>query len=261
MPLFGIIAGSGLYDIPGLEMKEEVRVSTPYGDPSDVFRIGVLSGREIAFLPRHGSPHRLQPHRIPYRANLRGFRDLGVERIISFSASGGINPDTRPGDLVLLDQVIDMTSGRDATYFDREQVAHVDFTDPFCPDLRSGLASAALQAGVALAGRGTYICANGPRLETAAEIRAFAMLGADVVGMTLMPEAALARELEICFAAVTVVTNPAAGISASRLTTKEVVETMGIATEKLKLLIQTFFGLPVPDRSCPCSHALRDATM
>lgn len=261
MPLFGIIAGSGLYDIPGLEIRNSVKLNTPYGEPSDEFRIGVLSGREIAFLPRHGSSHRLQPHRIPCRANLWGFKELGVKRIISFSASGGISRELVPGDIVLLDQVIDMTSGRETTFFDGDEVVHIDFTEPFCPELRALFASAAVQAGIPVVMKGASACVNGPRLETAAEIRAYGLLGADVVGMTVMPEAVLARELEICFASVTVVTNYAAGIRASRLTAKEVVEAMQMATEKLKSLTMAFFAGALPVRSCSCGQALKDAKM
>ncbi|MEW6107914.1 MAG: S-methyl-5'-thioadenosine phosphorylase [Nitrospirota bacterium] len=257
--MFGIISGSGLYDIPGLEIVDSVKISTPYGEPSDVFRIGDLSGKKIAFLPRHGIMHHLQPHKINYRANIWGFRELGVNRIISIGASGGISIGMSPGVIAVPDQLIDMTKGRPSTFYDEDEVIHIDFTVPFCPDMRNYILNAAGKAGVAVAGSGTYLCTNGPRLETAAEIRAFATLGCDMVGMTVMPEAALARELEICFAGINVITNHAAGIKAEKLTAKEVVETMQASSGKLKSIFKAFFAQDFPERGCPCAQALKNA--
>jgi 5'-methylthioinosine phosphorylase len=261
MPLVGIIGGSGLYDIPGLEITDSAKLTSPYGEPSDVYRIGKLSGKEVAFLPRHGSMHHIQPHRINYRANLWGFRELGVKKIISVGASGGISKSTRPGLLTLPDQIIDLTSGRASTFYDEDEVIHVDFTEPFCRDLRKYLLVAAQRSGVGILESGVYVCVNGPRLETAAEIKTFSLWGADMVGMTAMPEASLARELEICFGGISVITNYAAGISESRLTATEVVETMQSATEKIKLLLKTFFSIDFGDPVCSCKGTLRQARM
>jgi 5'-methylthioadenosine phosphorylase len=262
MSIIGVIGGSGLYGMPGLRVTEDRAVSTPYGEPSAPYRLGELSGVKAAFLPRHGPDHKIPPHRINYRANIWGFRELGVQRVVSVSASGGINPDLRPGDIVVADQVIDLTQGaRQSTFYDSETVVHVDFTDPYCPELRQAIIASAEHAGIAVKRAGTYICVNGPRLESKAEIRFFGSNGADIIGMTGMPEASLARELEICFSAVSVVTNYAAGISGRKLTTVEVVRTMEESTERIrKILGETITRIP-PERACPCGKALEDSRM
>ena len=261
MALFGVIGGSGVYDIPGLAITDTVKLSTPYGEPSDVYRIGKFAGSEVAFLPRHGSLHHIPPDKINYRANLWGFRELGVRKILSSGASGGISSTMEPGSIIVPDQIIDMTSGRSSTFYDDDEVVHVDFTDPFCPDLREHIFAASEKAGISIIRKGTYICVNGPRLETAAEIRAFSILGADAVGMTGMPEAVLARELELCFASMSVITNYAAGIGAKTLTTTEVVEYMKQSMEKIKALLTAFFARDFSSPACSCSQALRDARM
>jgi 5'-methylthioinosine phosphorylase len=261
MPLIGVIGGSGIYDIPGLEITDSAKLTSPYGEPSDVYRIGTLSGKEVAFLPRHGSMHHIQPHRINYRANMWGFRELGVEKIVSIGASGGISERMKPGLITFPDQIIDMTSGRPSTFYDEEEVVHVDFTEPFCRDLRIYLSRAAERSGIGVLESGVYICVNGPRLETAAEIKTFSLWGADMVGMTAMPEASLARELEICFAGVSVITNYAAGLAETKLTAAEVVAMMRAATEKIKLLLTTFFSLDFHEPVCACKETLREAKM
>jgi len=259
--MLGVIGGSGVYEIDGVVIKEDKRISTPFGEPSDSYRIGEISGVEVAFLPRHGSPHHIAPHKINYRANIWGFRELGVERIISVNAVGGINSKLKPGNIMLLNQIIDMTEGRASTFYDEEEIVHVDFTEPYCPELRTALLTAGKNAGVALKEDAAYICVNGPRLETAAEIKAFSLLGADVVGMTGMPEASLARELAICFAGIGVVTNFAAGISGSRLTVTEVVKTMKESAEEVKILLEKTFAAIPHTRNCGCKDALANAKM
>ena len=257
----GVIGGSGVYDIPGVEISDSVKMTTPFGEPSDVYRIGKIEGSEVAFLPRHGSMHHIQPHKINYRANLWGFRELGVKRILSIGASGGISSAMSPGSIAAPDQIIDMTSGRHSTFYDEDEVVHIDFTEPFCPDLRAHIVAAAEKSGTGIIRQGTYICVNGPRLETASEIRAFSLLGADMVGMTGMPEAVLARELEICFAAISVITNFAAGISDKKLTATEVVEFMKGATDRIKALLRVFLTRDFSAVSCSCGQALKDARM
>ena len=261
MPEFGVIAGSGIYSIPELEVIDTIKVSSPYGEPSGQYHIGRLSGREIAFLPRHGTLHHIPPHRINYRANIWGFRDLGVKRILSIGATGGISREMKPGALVVLDQIIDRTSGREATFYHDNEVVHIDFSEPFCPDLRRTLHKSASVAGLRIFEKGTYIAVNGPRLETAAEIREYALIGADVVGMTGMPEAALARELEICFACLAVVTNPAAGIADGRLTATEVTNAMKASMEQVKALLKAFFSLSPGEPACACGNSLKNARM
>lgn len=261
MTLLGVIGGSGVYEIPGLAITETVKLTTPYGDPSDAYRLGTCAGTDVAFLPRHGSQHRISPHKINYRANMWGFRELGINKILSVSASGAITLSMEPGSIILPDQIIDMTSGRHSTFYENDVVIHVDFTDPFCPVLREHLIAAAETAQIRLVRKGTYLCVNGPRLETAAEIRAFSVMGADIVGMTGMPEAILARELEICFAGLSVITNYAAGIAEKKLSTTQVVEQMKVATETIASLLTGFFRRDVSASACACSQALKHAAM
>lgn len=259
--MIGIIGGSGVYEISGLIQKETKKISTPFGNPSDEYKIGEISGVETAFLARHGAKHQIPPHKVNYRANIWGFKELGVERIITVNAVGGINPELAPGQIVILDQVIDFTDGRKSTFYEESQVVHVDFTEPYCPELRHAIHSADRKLGVVFHDKGTYIAVNGPRLETAAEIRAFSKIGADVVGMTGMPEAILARELGICFAGIAVVTNYAAGISGKKLTTKEVIEKMAEVSEKVKSILKETFSLIPNVRKCSCRDALDGAKM
>lgn len=261
MPEFGIIGGSGLYNIPGLEISEEILMDTPCGAPSGRYRIGSLSGREIVFLARHGSGHTLQPHRINYRANILGFKEMGVKRLLSIGAVGGISERMKPGTIAVPDQIIDQTSGRIATFYDRDEVVHIDFTEPFCRDLRHYIMTASTHTDTAIADKATYICVNGPRLETAAEIRTFAGWGADIIGMTAMPEAALAREAEICYAGISVVTNYAAGISGERSITTEVKEIMLLSGEKIQSLLKQVFLLDFGPPTCSCQQALDQAIM
>lgn len=258
--MIGLIGGSGLYDIDGLEIREDISLSTPYGAPSTIYKRGILEGMEFVFLARHGLPHRIPPHKVNYLANIWGFKSLGVDRIVSISAVGGINSSMQPGSLVILDQIIDMTMGaRTATFYNDEKVVHVDFTRPYCPVLRDVLIRAAGSAGLTVKNNGTYICVNGPRLETAKEIQFFSSIGADVVGMTAMPEAVLARELEMCFAGISVVTNYAAGISSSQLTATEVVATMKNSLDNVKSLLRTMVAHIPPQRLCACKDALKDS--
>jgi 5'-methylthioadenosine phosphorylase len=261
MPIIGVMGGSGLYDIPELEIRDAVKVSTPYGEPSDLYRTGRWSGRDAVFLPRHGSMHHIQPHKVNYRANVWGFRELGVEKIISVCSSGGINPAMKPGMIAVPDQIIDMTHGRMSTFYDGDEVVHIDFTEPFCPDMRTYVFEAAAAAEVAVIKSGVYVCTNGPRLETASEIRTFSKWGADMVGMTLMPEAVLARELEICFTCIAVITNFAAGIAAKKLTTKEVLASMHSSAESLRSVLKSLFSLGMESSSCGCKQTLKEARM
>lgn len=261
MPEFGVIGGSGVYQIPGLEIRDEISIQTPCGAPSDVYRIGMLAGREIVFLARHGSGHTLQPHRINYRANILGFKQMGVRRLLSVGAAGGISAAMKPGMITVPDQIIDQTSGRITTFYDQDEVVHIDFTEPFCNDLRRYVISASERTDIPVTAKATYVCVNGPRLEAAAEIRTYAGWGADIIGMTAMPEAGLAREAEICYAGISVVTNYAAGISGERLTTAEVKETMLHSEERLRSILMQFFMSNFRPRACACGQALDQAKM
>lgn len=258
--MIGIIGGSGLYTIKGVVIKERKKVLTPFGISSDSYMVGEIAGRNVAFLPRHGSKHDIPPHKINYRANIWGFKELGAERIISFGATGGISPEMKPGTIVIVDQIIDMTKGRDATFHDGEDgVVHIDFTEPYCPELREAIFSAGKKSEIELKASGTYLCTNGPRLETKAEIKFFSAAGADVVGMTAMPEASLAREAELCYAGIAVVTNYAPGITGKKLTTTELIDVMDKTSGRLKTLLETAFGLIPFERKCACKEALKEA--
>ncbi|WP_054839868.1 S-methyl-5'-thioadenosine phosphorylase [Thermococcus sp. JCM 11816] len=270
MPRIAIIGGSGVYDPPALltNIREET-VETPYGTVK--VKIGEYNGEEIVFLARHGEGHSVPPHKINYRANIWALYELGVERILSTSAVGSLNLDMKPGDFVILDQLIDFTKTRHYTFYDGEEspphdrkfVAHVDFTEPYCPELRKALMNAARGLGFTYhPPTGTYACMEGPRFETRAEIRALKILGADVVGMTQCPEAALARELEMCYASVAIVTNYAAGISPpNKLTHTEVVELMAQKSNEIKLLLMKAIEYIPKERRCPpCKDALKGAT-
>jgi 5'-methylthioadenosine phosphorylase len=258
--LTGLIGGSGLHEIDGLAVSKEISVSTPFGSPSGSYRLGSLGDCEVVFLPRHGAPHSIAPHLVNYRANIWGFKSLGVERIISVNAAGAINRDIPPGSLVLQDQILDMTGGgRQHTFYESGKVVHVDFTNPYCGEMREHCMAAAAQINVTVRSSAVYVCVNGPRLETAMEIRHFAMIGADIIGMTAMPETALARELEICMLGISAITNMAAGISDKKLTATEVVENMRSANGMISKLLSALIPRLSGQRTCPCSDALKDA--
>jgi len=253
-----IIGGTGVYDPANLTDVQEAELVTPYGT------INYLQGRyedkEVFFLARHGSGHSVPPHRINYRANIWGLKMLGVTEVIATAAVGSLNQEMPPGEMVLLDQFIDFTKYRVDTFYDGGPagVVHVDYTAPYCPRVRAVLLAAAKEAGITLIPRGTYVCTEGPRYETPAEIKAYAVLGGDLVGMTNVPEVVLAREAGLCYATVAMVTNWAAGISPHPLTHREVVEIMDRNTEKLRrLLMRAISGLS-EDPDCACHHATRE---
>lgn len=256
MKKLGIIGGSGLYDIEGFDFKEELEVVTAYGKPSGPYRVYTYRDVEFHFLNRHGKGHKIPPHKVNYRANIEGFCKLGIENIISITATGGINSTYRPGDIVLPDDAVDMTSGREHTFFDKDLIHHIDISEPFCPRLRGVLENSAESADVDIEVNGTYVCTNGPRLETKGEIRAFDRWGADLVGMTLFPECPLAREREICYANLSVITNYAAGTTDRKLTAAEVLEEMGKASEKIKNIISMIPVYLKGERGCFCPTAL-----
>jgi len=205
--MLGIIGGSGLYDLPGLEAVQEVRIASPWGEPSDALRIGRLGGTRVAFLPRHGRGHRLSPSGINYRANIDVLKRAGVTDLISISACGSYREDLPPGRLVLIDQFVDRTVGRDNSFFGNGCVAHVSFASPVCPALQRRIHAAARAEGIAVHLGGTAVCMEGPQFSTRAESQSYKAQGFDVVGMTSMPEAKLAREAEISYAMIAMVTD------------------------------------------------------
>jgi 5'-methylthioadenosine phosphorylase len=202
-----VIGGSGVYDIEALANVEERHISTPFGDPSDSIVIGTLSGRQIAFLPRHGRGHRLMPTEVPYRANIWALKSLGVERIISISACGSMKEKYVPRHIVIPDQIYDNTKKRDYSFFGDGLVAHIGIADPFCPHLRQVLYEAVKRAGGTVHMGGTFIVIEGPRFSTRGESNIYRSWGVDIIGMTAVPEAQLAREAEICYATMAHVTD------------------------------------------------------
>lgn len=250
-----IIGGTGVYDPQMLSGIREEKITTPYGTVKAV--VGNYRGREIAFMARHGSDHSVPPHLVNYRGNIAGLRELGVKNIIATAAVGSLNPDMMPGQFVFVDQFLDFTKGRPSTFVE-VGVVHLDMTDPYCPGLRLLLAEAAEKQGLEFHRMGTYVCTEGPRFETVAEVKMLRHLGGDLVGMTSVPEVVLAREAGICYATIAMVTNFAAGISRSKLSHQEVVEMMAENAEKLRgLLMETVLGLE-EDRLCSCRLAAEE---
>ncbi len=235
-----IIGGSGLYQLAELENSEEKRLETPYGSPSSAFICGQLHGKNLVFLPRHGAQHSIPPHQINYRANIWGVKQLGVSQIIAVAAVGGITSAMQPAALCVPDQLIDYSYGREHTFFadNPEQVTHIDFTWPYTESLRQQLLTAAEQLELQIEPQGTYGCTQGPRLETAAEIKRMENDGCDLVGMTGMPEAALAREMEMEYAALAVVANWAAGKTDEEISMDEIVANLDAGMEKAVRLLQ-----------------------
>ena len=222
MPADAVIGGTGLESYPGLVVTGERRATTVFGEPSAPLVLGEIGGRGVAFLSRHGPDHGIAPHRINYRANIRALRDAGVERIFAVAAVGGIAPGLEPGDVVVPDQLIDYTVSRVSTFFDEGRVVHVDMTHPYTPALRDRLLRAAAATGAAVHHGGVYGVTEGPRFETPAEIDRMERDGCAVVGMTAMPEAVLARELKMEYAACAVVSNAAAGRGPAEITMEDI---------------------------------------
>jgi len=253
----GVIGGSGIYEIEGLEDVEDVECSTPFGPPSDAIRIGTLEGRRVAFLPRHGRGHRLSPSEVPYKANIYALKTLGVERIISLNAVGSLREEIKPLDFVIPDQIIDRTKGRESTFFGEGIVAHINFADPFCPELSEILYRAALEEGVRAHRGGVYVVIEGPAFSTRAESKLHKLMGGTVVGMTVIPEAKLAREAEICYAALASVTDMDVWMEGSGLSALEIARNLLLNAERAKRIIRRACALIPKERKCSCGEALK----
>ena len=241
-----------------LEDAAEVEVDTPYGRPSDAVTVGSFHGRRAAFLPRHGRRHSIAPHMINYRANVWAFKSLGVTRILAPSAVGSLREEIEPGHLASPDQFIDFTRTRAGSFTEDGRVIHISVADPFCPELRSATAAAARGAGLRMHDACTYVCIEGPRFSTRAESRMFRGLGADIIGMTLVPECQLAREAQICYASISSVTDY--DVWADKpVTAKEVLATLSANVEKTKSLLAGLVADMPAERGCRCASALADA--
>jgi 5'-deoxy-5'-methylthioadenosine phosphorylase len=239
MSNLAIIGGTGLTTLENLEIVKRQIVQTPYGEPSAPLSIGEFDGREVFFLPRHGYGHTIPPHKINYRANIWALKEAGAQNILSVAAVGGIRRDLQPASLMVPNQIIDYTWSRINTFFEEglTHVTHIDFSEPYCEDLRQVLIKGCTELGIDIFTEGTYAATQGPRLETAAEIDKLERDGCDIVGMTGMPEAALARELELCYASIGVIANAAAGRSDVPLTMEKIQETLSTGMDKVRTLI------------------------
>jgi 5'-methylthioadenosine phosphorylase len=256
----GIIGGSGLYSMPGFEAEEEVLIETPFGPPSDNYVLGRLAGRHVAFLARHGRGHRFSPSELNFRANIYGMKSLGVERIISLSAVGSLKDEHRPLDFVIPDQFFDRTHGRISTFFDDGLVVHISMADPICPELACVAASACRAAGVNVKQGGTYLCMEGPAFSTKAESNVYRGWGMDVIGMTNLQEAKLAREAEICYVTVAMVTDyDCWHPDHDAVTVNDIIAHLFTnADNARKVVLEAVAAMP-EQRACKCGSALAHA--
>jgi 5'-methylthioadenosine phosphorylase len=256
----GIIGGSGLYDMAEVTDRGEVTLTTPFGDPSGPYVLGTLRGKRVAFLARHGAGHRLSPSELNFRANIFGMKMLGVDYILSASAVGSLKEEYEPLDIVIPDQFIDRTRGRASTFFGRGLVAHVGFAHPFCKTLSSIALDSGKRAGATIHWRGTYVCMEGPQFSTLAESRLYRSWGADIIGMTNLQEAKLAREAEICYTTIALVTDYDCWHPSHDSVTVDMI--IANLTQNAKTAQQIIAGavdsLPY-DRSCECASALKYA--
>jgi len=256
----GIIGGSGLYSMPGLTDTKEIRVKTPFGDPSDAIVLGTLEGKRVAFLARHGRGHRLLPGEINYRANIYAMKLLGVERIISASAVGSLKEELRPGEFLVPDQFFDRTKGRLSTFFGDGLVAHVTFAHPTCADLSTVLADASVHCAVPVHRKGTYVCMEGPQFSTLAEANFHREMRLDVIGMTNVTEAKLAREAELCYSTIAMITDyDCWHPEHESVTVAQIIATLNQNSDNAqKVLRQAVKTLPAK-RNCKCGSALAHA--
>jgi len=254
----GIIGGSGLYSMSGLTNTREIRVKTPFGDPSDAIVLGSLEGKRVAFLARHGRGHRILPSEINYRANVYAMKLLGVERIISVSAVGSLKEDLKPGEFLVADQFFDRTKDREATFFGEGLVAHVAFAHPTCGQLSSVLADACVHEAIMVHRRGTYICIEGPQFSTLAEAEVNRQLGFEVIGMTNVTEAKLAREAEICYATIAMITDyDCWHPEHESVTASQIIATLNQNAENAQKVLRTAVRELPSERTCKCGSALQ----
>ncbi len=256
----GIIGGSGLYDMPGLTEVHEVPQDTPFGAPSDTYVLGTLEGKKVAFLSRHGRGHRLMPSELNFRANIYGFKQLGVERILSVSAVGSLKEEHKPLEFVIPDQFVDRTRHRVDTFFGDGVVAHVGFGDPVCPQLSDAVTAACKKAGVVGKHGGTYICMEGPQFSTKAESNLYRRWGMDVIGMTNLQEAKLAREAEICYVTIAMVTDyDCWHPHHDSVTVDQIVAVLVKNAENACNVVRETVAAMPQERACKCGSALAHA--
>ena len=255
----GVFGGSGFYSF--LDEIEQVAIDTPYGTPSAPVSIGTVAGRRAAFVPRHGVKHEFPPHAVPYRANLWALKELGVQRVLGPCAVGSLQATVRPGDFVVGDQLVDRTSGRQATFYDGPVTTHVSFADPYCPVLRDIAVACGREQGLSLHPRGAVVVVEGPRFSTRAESRFYSQQGWEIINMTQYPEALLARELEMCYANVSLVTDYDVGVEGeiAAVSHEEVVRVFQENLGRLRDLLFAMIERLPEVRECPCATALANA--
>jgi 5'-methylthioadenosine phosphorylase len=256
----GVIGGSGLYQMNGIERGQWVHVTTPFGAPSDDFFVGEMAGVQVVFLPRHGRGHRLLPSELNFRANIYGMKKLGVERLVAVSAVGSLKQEIAPGHIVLPDQFIDRTRGRISTFFGRGLVAHVAFADPMCGEMLQLLSDAGHAVGATVHTGGTYVCMEGPQFSTRAESFLYRSWGADIIGMTNLQEAKLAREAEICFVTLALATDyDCWNTEAGDVVIEDILAILGQNVATAQRMIAHIIPQLLAERSCPCARALKNA--
>lgn len=255
----GIFGGTGIYDSGLLSESKEITMETPFGKTSDSITIGTYNGRKVAFMPRHGRKHTIPPHLINFRANIWAFKEIGVKRIIAPSAVGSLKENLKPGDFVLPSQFIDFTKSRKYTLFEQGKVVHISVADPFCPELQNAVAESAKKINLHLHRDATYVCIEGPRFSTRAESKFYKnVIGADIIGMTLVPECQLAREAQMCYVSISTVTDYDVW-STKPVTAKEVLETLSKNVQTTKNILNILFDFIPEKRGCSCAKALEEA--
>ncbi len=255
-----IIGGSGVYDASMLDNAKEVEINTPFGKPSDAITLGSFGDINVAFLPRHGKGHRISPSKLNSRANVLALKKLGVKRIISASAVGSLKLELKPLDIVIPDQIFDRTRIRDSTFFEDGIVAHIGFADPFCPEMNSILADITGDLGYSVHRKGTYVCMEGPQFSTRAESKVYQKLGFDIIGMTALPEAKLAREAEMCYSIIATVTDYDVWHEED-VTIETVIENAMKNEEAVRNVIKEAITKIPLERNCICSNALSGAIL
>lgn len=254
----GIFGGTGIYDSGLLEESKEVKIDTPYGNTSENITIGIFKGRKIAFMPRHGKKHTIPPHMINYRANIWAFREIGIKRIISPSAVGSLKDEIKPGDFAVPTQFLDFTKSRVGSFSVDGKVIHISVADPFCPELSDSILRVVNEKKIPIHKDCTYVCIEGPRFSTKAESNFFRSTGADIIGMTVVPECQLARESQMCYASISTVTDY--DVWAEKpVTAKEVLDTLSKNVEKTKKVLTKLVEEIPKERECQCKNALAEA--
>ena len=260
----GVFGGSGFYSLMEGPV-EAVTVQTPYGAPSDDLVLGHMGDLRVAFLPRHGHGHRIPPHAINYRANVWAMAQLGVTRLIEPTAAGSLQPHVKPGDFVVCDQFVDRTYAREQTFYDGPRVVHISSADPYCPDLRERSIAAGRELGITMHERGTVVVIQGPRFSTRAESRWFSNQGWEVINMTQYPEVALARELQMCYVNIALITDYDAGLEGEAgiqpVSVAEVVQVLNANNARVRRLIEVLLPRLTHERTCPCTRALDNAVI